>query len=538
MALFFGGAISAKEGNPVLPESNNLDTLLLEAVNALHLESFDVVHNKLKTVIEKAEDIEDFRLQVLGHINLGNLYFYYSADQEALNYFLTSLDLALQSQTDELLNTIYNNIGIIYSSNKNFEKAEEYFTKALELSRNRNEPKRIGINLINLGILKEEEKNIDQANDYYQQAFQIFKDQKDTVNLSVVINNIGNVLFQKEHYNEARKYYDQALQLTEGDRDNHYQPTFRMNYGKTLYKVHQLDSALFFLHHALDTFLLRKNTDKVIETYTWLGKAYEDKGQLDKSILYFNESLSWKDTLLNEKSLKWVSEMQMKYEFGKKEKEIEHLQEKARQEKIIWGGTILGLLLLSVLLYYSIKIKNVNLKQKNIILEKEQNLANLELSKNQLEQEKLKQKLEMKNRELASKAIHLLNKNEILTNVTSLLNKLNVQNETQNAALVKNAKNTISLNINLDQQWEDFKVHFEEVHTGFFSRMLLAYPSLSPTDLRLSAYLLINLSNKEIAQISNISADAVRKRKQRLREKLNLSKDQDIRIVLNQYDVA
>ena len=51
---------------------------------------------------------------------------------------------------------------------------------------------------------------------------------------------------------------------------------------------------------------------------------------------------------------------------------------------------------------------------RNIILEKEQELSNLEISKNQLLQEKLKQQLELKNRELASKAMHLLNKNEIV----------------------------------------------------------------------------------------------------------------------------
>ena len=144
----------------------------------------------------------------------------------------------------------------------------------------------------------------------------------------------------------------------------------------------------------------------------------------------------------------------------------------------------------------------------------------------------------MKNRELASKALYLLSKNETLTSVTDMLDKIDLQSETPNADLIKNAKNTISRNINLDEQWENFKVHFEEVHTGFFSRILQDYPSLSQTDLRLSAYLLINLNNKEIAQISNISPDSVRKRKQRLKEKLNLTKEQDIRTLLNRYGLV
>jgi len=90
----------------------------------------------------------------------------------------------------------------------------------------------------------------------------------------------------------------------------------------------------------------------------------------------------------------------------------------------------------------------------------------------------------------------------------------------------------------LDEQWEDFKIHFEEVHSDFFNRLIKDFPELSQTDLRLSAYFLINLNAKEIAQISNISPDSVRKRKQRLREKLNLNANQDIREILTLYERA
>ena len=176
--------------------------------------------------------------------------------------------------------------------------------------------------------------------------------------------------------------------------------------------------------------------------------------------------------------------------------------------------------------------------RQNIILEKEQELANLEISKNQLEQEQLNQKLEAKNRELATKALHLVNKNEILNSVTNQLDQINVQDDPKNATLVRNAKRAIASNINLDEQWEDFKIHFEEVHSGFFKRLTNDFPDLTQTDLRLSAYFLINLNAKEIAQISNISPESVRKRKQRLREKLNLSADQEIREILTQYERA
>ena len=111
------------------------------------------------------------------------------------------------------------------------------------------------------------------------------------------------------------------------------------------------------------------------------------------------------------KSKEWVSEMQMKYEFGKKEKEIEFLHQKARQEKTDLGcNNRCSSCIRSGCFFYYLRVKNTNLKQKNIILEKEQDLANLEISKNQLRQQQLRQQLEMKNRELATTALHLVNK--------------------------------------------------------------------------------------------------------------------------------
>lgn len=524
--------------NEAVRSSKYIDSLLLDAVITSREKNFDVALNKLNFVIEEAKAIEDIKNQIIGNINLGNLYLYYNSEEEGLNFLFQSLDLAQEHNYEELLNSIFNNIGIVYSTNGKYELAEEYFNKALTINKKRNESDKIAINLINLGNIKDETRDFKKATEYYTQALEIFTEIKDTINISAVLNNIGNIYYNEDNFNEARTFYKEAITLIENQSVHIYLPFFKLNYGKTLYQFEEYHAALNNIQNALDSFLIYKNTDKIIECYNWLAKVQEGSENREKAIMYYNECLAWKDTLLNEKNQQWVSEMQMKYEFGKKEKQIEWLHFKASQEKRIWIGSILALLLISGLLIYSFKIKNTNLGQKNIILQKEQELARLEVSKNQLEQEKLRQEIEIKNRELASKALHLVNKNEMLNSITDILDKVNLEQETQNANLVRNAKRTIIRNINLDEQWEDFKIHFEEVHANFFRQLLEDYPTLSQTDLRFCAYLLINLDSKEIAQVSNISPDSVRKRKQRLKEKLNISKEQDLRTILVQYERA
>jgi DNA-binding CsgD family transcriptional regulator len=81
-----------------------------------------------------------------------------------------------------------------------------------------------------------------------------------------------------------------------------------------------------------------------------------------------------------------------------------------------------------------------------------------------------------------------------------------------------------------DDDWKNFSIYFDEVHNNFLSTMKAKFPSLSSTDLKLCAYLRLNLTSKEIAQLLNISLKGVEISRYRVRKKLHLSTD------VNLYD--
>ena len=74
----------------------------------------------------------------------------------------------------------------------------------------------------------------------------------------------------------------------------------------------------------------------------------------------------------------------------------------------------------------------------------------------------------------------------------------------------------------IDEQWEQFTSHFDNVHSGFLTALKAKYPNISPNELKLSAYLRMNLSSKEIAQLMNISVRGVEVSRYRLRKKLQI----------------
>ena len=141
----------------------------------------------------------------------------------------------------------------------------------------------------------------------------------------------------------------------------------------------------------------------------------------------------------------------------------------------------------------------------------------------QLRNEKLEAEIQHKNTELASTAMHLVQKGELLGKVKEQMLKLKKHSDgDKDADDLKKILRTLSEEDKMDQQWEEFSVHFDRVHSDFLTVIKAKYPNLSANELKTCAYLRMNLSTKEIAQLMNISVRGVEISRYRLRKKLGL----------------
>ncbi|MEM6345128.1 MAG: triple tyrosine motif-containing protein [Bacteroidota bacterium] len=142
-----------------------------------------------------------------------------------------------------------------------------------------------------------------------------------------------------------------------------------------------------------------------------------------------------------------------------------------------------------------------------------------------LRNEKLQDEVAHKNKELASTTMHLVQKGEIMLRLKSNLQKLAKTASTNNRKAIRDLIRTIDDDIRLDNNWEQFEVHFDQVHGQFLHHLREKFPVLTAKDQRLAAYLRMNLSTKEIAQLMNISVRGVEISRYRLRKKLNLERE-------------
>jgi DNA-binding CsgD family transcriptional regulator len=178
---------------------------------------------------------------------------------------------------------------------------------------------------------------------------------------------------------------------------------------------------------------------------------------------------------------------------------------------------------------YQKKTQAITAKQQE---ELEQKSTDLEQSKQELarlQTEKLEAEIHSKNKELASATMHLLNKNGFIDQTKNQLSQIIKKSKNQELKNeLEKVINRIDKNIAEDDDWEQFEIHFDQVHGDFMVRFKRVFPNLSPQEIKLTAYLRMNLSSKDIAYLMNISVRGVEISRYRLRKKLNLERSENL----------
>jgi ligand-binding sensor domain-containing protein/DNA-binding CsgD family transcriptional regulator len=140
-----------------------------------------------------------------------------------------------------------------------------------------------------------------------------------------------------------------------------------------------------------------------------------------------------------------------------------------------------------------------------------------------LRNEKLEAEIQLKNTELASTTLNLIQKGEMLVKVKEEFVRMKKVSEVDRES--DDYKKILKMlgEDKMKKNWEQFAVHFDKVHSDFLVSIKAAYPNLTPSELKLCAYLRLSLSSKEIAQIMNITIKSVELGRHRLRKKLGIS---------------
>ncbi|MEZ4802953.1 MAG: LuxR C-terminal-related transcriptional regulator [Gelidibacter sp.] len=201
-----------------------------------------------------------------------------------------------------------------------------------------------------------------------------------------------------------------------------------------------------------------------------------------------------------------------------------------------WKGFMLFaiIIMLVIIITYALHKRKVKKEQRLLKLQFEQ--AQKEMLKEktmendkkivELKNESLKNEVKLKSKQLANTAMALIKKNEALQELKNELqqNKSGFDNPFAFKKLIKKVDHSIGHK----DEWKVFEYNFNQVHEEFFNGLKSKFPQLTHKDLKICAYIKMNLTTKEIAPLLNISTRGVETQRYRLKRKLNLESDKNL----------
>ncbi|MEO9485068.1 MAG: tetratricopeptide repeat protein [Ekhidna sp.] len=445
---------------------------------------------------------------------------------KGLEYLLDGL-----SQYRELNNSLGEgnclmNIGLIYADRSDNDLALEYYQQALELFEKSNAQNRSATTYVKIAAVLIKQGKLAQASDFLRKAELIHGAEDFFYGMSEVLNRYGLLKIETKEYDSANIYLKHALELSIRIEDKD---------GITKNYIDLARVALLGDDTKLAEELLIKGltTAREIHSHKWLKEIYNSllgisrkKGNLEQAIFYYDQYVLEKDSIFNEQTLKNISRLEtelatteQKRQLVAKENEIIVLEQKSA----ILHIRILILVLVIITIVASAIIITKNQRQK----------ARRKEQKALKEAEEVKKELEFKKKELVSYTINFVQKNQLFEELMTTVSAIKKISSDEIRKEIINMDRTIKRHLQVDKDWEDFKLRFGNLHTGFFDKILAQEPTLTGNDLKLCALVKMSFSIKEISEMMGISTESVKTARYRLKKKLNLPGEMSVNDFLN-----
>ncbi|MBD0400987.1 two-component regulator propeller domain-containing protein [Flammeovirga sp. EKP202] len=198
-----------------------------------------------------------------------------------------------------------------------------------------------------------------------------------------------------------------------------------------------------------------------------------------------------------------------------------------------WQSTwfrILMFLLFLLVLYFLQKVRIMNVKKQFALESIEAEREKIKIQNTTLEKE-----LDSTKSELTNITISHLHKNQSLQQVKQKLEELSANLGSTEKRKIRTIVKEINKESDDHDYWDKFEHQFNKSHDNFLERFKLEYPDLSKRELRICAYLRMDLENQEIATLMNVSVRTLETSRYRIRKKIGLEKRKSLTKMITRF---
>lgn len=467
---------------------------------------------------------------------IGVSYWAQGHPKRALENLTASREIYQRIGNEEGVANCLLNKGMVYADIQEFSRARALYEKAINLFTKLNLKGRIATTYTKMADILLAQDRLYDAKTYLNNALAIHSENQFTYGMSEVHNRLGRLFITEGELEQAEYHIRQSIILGSAVGDEDGKISNLILFGKLLRLKKEFEPSEVHLKLAVDGADKKQLKKYKLSALDELRQLKREEGKLAESLTYYDQYIALRDSIYSTDKSKQIAALEFSNELQEKSRQLEYLntlQKSDSQIKWLLTGGISLITLLSIFLILSLRLKNKN--QRDLLASRE-HLNNTALENQRLKQVELENQLYFKNKELASYALNFVQKNELLENLHTKIKAAKQAPAKNQSRYLHEIDLAIRQHKNSEKDWEDFKIHFDKVHSNFLKCLKDQFPDLTANDLKVAALARLNLNIKETSGILGISPESAKTARYRLRKKLKLEQDEDLFAMLSGLD--
>ena len=467
----------------------------------------------------------------------------------ALDYAVKSRELAEKHHMDREDAFAIVALGTIYDDFGDKDKSAEYYFTGLKIYERIKDIKGMAQASSRIGVLYYKQKNYQKALEYLFHSLDLTRKTNSSDGIASNLNSIAKVYIEQNDFQKALKALNEGMEIAVKSSDSKMESSISLSLGTTYMKMKDFPLSLEYFNRALTIFINLNNQLRIAKCQVQIGEYYLATKEYLQGIKYGKEALEQsnkqgfkeielgaaqllhrlslamkdtlkayhyaileselKDSLANGENQKTLTKLEAQHHFDR-----EQAKKTIAQQRKDFITIILIISLLSGVIILLLIWGRQKAKARNAILEK----VNLE------------KELDFKNKEMVLNVMALMKKNEMLADLSEKLIKIEGEATTSEG---KDTIKKVAKELQKSQEEEvlkEFSLRFKEVHGEFYDKLLEKFPTLGPNELKLCAFLRLNMSSKDIAALTGQRVSTLETARHRLRRKLGIS-NSDVNLI-------
>lgn len=300
-------------------------------------------------LIEKSRLQDSIYYEMVGYLETGNALRLKSDLRTALENYFESARVASEAKYSKQLGTINIAIGDVYSIMEDHDNAVKYYGDAIKILRQENDSVNLASALLNVGDEYFNVNRMDSALRYFQESGDIFDELDYAIGVAYNLGNVGLVYAQMGLNISAEDNINKAIDLLTATGD-YYPISVYLTYMSDIYiEKKDIPKALAYAEKSLELAELHGLKEQIRDANLKLSEIHGLKGDLNTEFKYYQIYVAYKDSINNVETVQQLANLRTDYEVSKKQIEVDLLNQKQKNQRVVIIATVSTTVLILVL---------------------------------------------------------------------------------------------------------------------------------------------------------------------------------------------